>query len=196
MIWQNSNLHLQCAPVGGRRLRSVEELRSIGVLLAGARFKPELPSTSLPAPRYSKSDKSEAARRNKWNRESSSREMWEGRELLGTIFVRWRRKHCLDDSILPLLPFSWKCLELIGNFCLAVSSIHELLQRIIFCWMLMVEWRLIFPENMRGNLKITFQLAQQIVSRIISVNYFLCIHSHGMSGLEIFWVVLTLNNWM
>ncbi|KAI5349490.1 hypothetical protein L3X38_002377 [Prunus dulcis] len=25
--------------------------------------------------------------------------MWEGRQLLGTIFVRWRRKHCLDNCV-------------------------------------------------------------------------------------------------
>lgn len=28
--------------------------------------------------------------------ESRERKMWEGRQLLGTIFVRWRRKHCWD----------------------------------------------------------------------------------------------------
>lgn len=28
--------------------------------------------------------------------------MWEGRQLLGTIFVRWRRKDCLEFWVLKL----------------------------------------------------------------------------------------------
>lgn len=37
--------------------------------------------------------------------------MWEGRQLLGTIFVRWRRKHYLDQYLHCFFSFVLFCLQ-------------------------------------------------------------------------------------